>query len=327
MKNRVPAYNKHWKGVFDRSDASKKYSSNIYSNSNLNKKKMLNSDIFSGYNANWSFNKDFSGDNFSYLNKLDNKNFLISMHNEYKINNKTLSNYKLFNQQNIIESFNLLCDFSDDRAVKRSDGCKPAIKFVNVDHNMHWSFLKNNGLICYEFGTGKNTLDSKKPNDNSFLNIKQKRIKLRTTKNSFIKDVNSKKINTTEADNYLLNDNFRKENISKFEQYYTVKKLKNRSDVFNKFNNKRLLRTRRTLVLPAHLHITAVTSSYDVIHSWYIPGLGLKMDCIPGRSVHHTFYVNHPGYYYGQCAEVCGRYHHHMPIRICALPFEHFLVW
>ena len=51
------------------------------------------------------------------------------------------------------------------------------------------------------------------------------------------------------------------------------------------------------------------------------------MDCLPGRATHHTLYIDNVGLYYGQCAEVCGRYHHHMPIRVCALPFEHFLVW
>lgn len=90
---------------------------------------------------------------------------------------------------------------------------------------------------------------------------------------------------------------------------------------------RRLLRTKRTLVLPAHVNITVVTNSYDVVHSWFIPGLGIKMDCVPGRSTHHTFYVDNVGFYYGQCAEICGRYHHHMPIRICALPFEQFFVW
>jgi heme/copper-type cytochrome/quinol oxidase subunit 2 len=51
------------------------------------------------------------------------------------------------------------------------------------------------------------------------------------------------------------------------------------------------------------------------------------MDCVPGRSTHHTFYVDNVGFYYGQCAEICGRYHHHMPIRLCALTFDQFLVW
>lgn len=90
---------------------------------------------------------------------------------------------------------------------------------------------------------------------------------------------------------------------------------------------RRLLRTKRTLVLPAHVNITLISNSYDVVHSWFIPGLGLKIDCVPGRSTHHSFYVDNVGFYYGQCAEICGRYHHHMPIRLCALTFEHFLVW
>lgn len=90
---------------------------------------------------------------------------------------------------------------------------------------------------------------------------------------------------------------------------------------------RRLLRTKRTLVLPAHVNITVITNSYDVVHSWFIPGLGLKLDCVPGRSTHHSFYIDNIGFYYGQCAEICGRYHHHMPIRLCALPFEQFLVW
>jgi cytochrome c oxidase subunit 2 len=81
------------------------------------------------------------------------------------------------------------------------------------------------------------------------------------------------------------------------------------------------------LVLPAHVNLTIVTNSYDVVHSWFLPGLGVKLDCVPGRSTHHTFYVDNVGFFYGQCAEICGRYHHHMPIRVCMLPYEHFFVW
>jgi heme/copper-type cytochrome/quinol oxidase subunit 2 len=73
--------------------------------------------------------------------------------------------------------------------------------------------------------------------------------------------------------------------------------------------------------------LSIITSSFDIVHSWFIPGLGLKLDCVPGRSTHHSFYIDNVGFYYGQCAEICGRYHHHMPIRLCALPFEHFLIW
>ena len=90
---------------------------------------------------------------------------------------------------------------------------------------------------------------------------------------------------------------------------------------------RRILRTKRTLVLPAHINLTIITNSYDVVHSWFVPSLGVKMDCVPGRSTHHVLFIDSVGFYYGQCAEICGRYHHHMPIRLCALPFEHFLLW
>ena len=92
-------------------------------------------------------------------------------------------------------------------------------------------------------------------------------------------------------------------------------------------NQKRLLWVNKQIILPTHMAITIITNSYDVIHSWFVPGLGLKMDCVPGRSTHHTIYIEYGGYYYGQCAEVCGRRHHHMPIKIFAVPFAYFSYW
>lgn len=109
--------------------------------------------------------------------------------------------------------------------------------------------------------------------------------------------------------------------------YRAVRFAKQRTDLLSITLARRLLRVNRTLILPAHVNITVVTNSYDVVHSWFIPGLGIKMDCVPGRSTHHTFYIDNVGLYYGQCAEICGRFHHHMPIRVCALPFDQFLVW
>lgn len=116
-----------------------------------------------------------------------------------------------------------------------------------------------------------------------------------------------------------LNDNFNYRIASRI--------AKHRSELVPVTLARRLLRTKRTLVLPAHVNLTVITNSYDVVHSWFIPGLGLKLDCVPGRSTHHTFYIDNIGFYYGQCAEICGRYHHHMPIRLCALPFNQFVVW
>lgn len=92
-------------------------------------------------------------------------------------------------------------------------------------------------------------------------------------------------------------------------------------------NSNRLLNTTTLLVLPTNKTISIISNSFDVVHSWFIPGLGIKIDCVPGRSTHHIIKIDVPGFYYGQCAEICGRFHHHMPIKVCALVFEHFLLW
>jgi heme/copper-type cytochrome/quinol oxidase subunit 2 len=131
---------------------------------------------------------------------------------------------------------------------------------------------------------------------------------------------------TVDSDDNVLKD--RSKNIDDTFNYRIAARInRHRSELVPVTLARRLLRTKRTLVLPAHVNLTIITNSYDVVHSWFVPGLGLKMDCVPGRSTHHTFYIDNIGFYYGQCAEICGRYHHHMPIRICALPFEHFVVW
>lgn len=167
----------------------------------------------------------------------------------------------------------------------------------------------NNKLRC-KFNTLNN--NSFKPyTENLFLVIKQKR---------FITPVYVK-------DRAILDSCFKyyKNNLKFFN--IMVNSKKNHDVIKNVSTNKRLLRTRRILVLPAFVNIGLITNSFDVMHSWYIPGLGVKLDCVPGRSTHHILHIDHVGFYYGQCAEICGRYHHHMPIRICALPFEHFILW
>lgn len=119
-----------------------------------------------------------------------------------------------------------------------------------------------------------------------------------------------------------------------------------KSKIFYKFNNiqnmsldftkqsknflessRRLTTTNFALVMPSNLNMATITNSYDVIHSWFIPGIGIKMDCVPGRSTHHTFFFDIYGLFLGQCAEVCGRFHHHMPIRIALVHLDTFILW
>jgi heme/copper-type cytochrome/quinol oxidase subunit 2 len=78
----------------------------------------------------------------------------------------------------------------------------------------------------------------------------------------------------------------------------------------------RLLKTNNPLVVPVGTRIKLVITSDDVIHSFAIPGLGVKMDAVPGRMNTITTYISDVGTYYGQCSELCGAQHAFMPIEI-----------
>nr|YP_008999725.1 cytochrome c oxidase subunit II [Rhipicephalus australis]AGH19664.1 cytochrome c oxidase subunit 2 [Rhipicephalus australis] len=87
----------------------------------------------------------------------------------------------------------------------------------------------------------------------------------------------------------------------------------------------RLLDTDNNLVLPININIKYLISSMDVIHSWTIPSLGLKMDAIPGR-LNQSFSVSsRPGLFYGQCSEICGANHSFMPISLELTSMSNFI--
>ena len=112
-----------------------------------------------------------------------------------------------------------------------------------------------------------------------------------------------------------------------WKKYQLKKNQLQKNKLFTLAFSKRLLKTKKTVILPTKINVALITNSYDVAHSWFLPALGLKFDCVPGRSTHHTINVLHTGIYYGQCAEVCGRYHHHMPTRVSVVFYEHFKNW
>jgi len=63
------------------------------------------------------------------------------------------------------------------------------------------------------------------------------------------------------------------------------------------------------MVVPAHEVVNLEVVANDVIHSWWIPALGGKIDAIPGRTNHTWFEANRPGLFTGRCAELCGTQH------------------
>ena len=81
------------------------------------------------------------------------------------------------------------------------------------------------------------------------------------------------------------------------------------------------------LVVPIHKKIRFLITANDVIHSWWVPELGVKQDAIPGFINETWARINRPGIYRGQCAELCGILHAYMPIVVIAVPEKEFNDW
>nr|QNE85429.1 cytochrome c oxidase subunit II [Tarnania fenestralis] len=91
--------------------------------------------------------------------------------------------------------------------------------------------------------------------------------------------------------------------------------------------NFRLLDVDNRVILPINSQIRILVSAADVIHSWTIPALGVKIDGTPGRLNQTNFMINRPGLFYGQCSEICGANHSFMPIVVESTYLNHFINW
>nr|YP_010472537.1 cytochrome c oxidase subunit II [Mitrella albuginosa]UVG40722.1 cytochrome c oxidase subunit II [Mitrella albuginosa] len=89
----------------------------------------------------------------------------------------------------------------------------------------------------------------------------------------------------------------------------------------------RLLEVDHRVVLPTQTDVRVLVTSADVIHSWTVPSLGVKVDAIPGRLNQLGFFIKYPGVFYGQCSEICGANHSFMPIVVEAVPLKNFMEW
>nr|QRV62525.1 cytochrome c oxidase subunit 2 [Hydroporus sanfilippoi] len=92
-------------------------------------------------------------------------------------------------------------------------------------------------------------------------------------------------------------------------------------------NGFRLLDVDNRVILPFNSQIRILVSAMDVLHSWTIPSLGVKIDATPGRLNQTNFFMNRPGLFYGQCSEICGANHSFMPIVIESVPTNIFINW
>jgi cytochrome c oxidase subunit 2 len=88
-----------------------------------------------------------------------------------------------------------------------------------------------------------------------------------------------------------------------------------------------LLEVDKPLVLPVGKKVRFLVTGADVIHSWWVPQLGVKKDAIPGFINETWTRIEEPGTYRGQCAELCGKDHGFMPIVVQAVSEEEFKTW
>lgn len=88
-----------------------------------------------------------------------------------------------------------------------------------------------------------------------------------------------------------------------------------------------LLEVDKPLVLPVGKKIRFLVTSNDVVHSWWVPALGIKRDAIPGFMYESWAVIEKPGTYRGQCAELCGINHGYMPIVVKAVEIDAFNQW
>jgi len=89
----------------------------------------------------------------------------------------------------------------------------------------------------------------------------------------------------------------------------------------------RLLEVDHRVVLPAQTHIRILVTAADVLHSWAVPSIGIKVDACPGRLNQVSTFINREGVFYGQCSEICGVNHGFMPIVVESVPMDTYLSW
>nr|YP_010381620.1 cytochrome c oxidase subunit II [Symplanella brevicephala]UDL71995.1 cytochrome c oxidase subunit 2 [Symplanella brevicephala] len=112
-------------------------------------------------------------------------------------------------------------------------------------------------------------------------------------------------------------------------EYSDKKKIEIESYMINKQkkNEFRLLEVSNRMILPFSTQSRLIISSSDVIHSWTIQSLGVKMDAIPGRLNQSSIFMKKPGIFFGQCSEICGMNHSFMPISMESINMNSFLMW
>jgi cytochrome c oxidase subunit 2 len=94
-----------------------------------------------------------------------------------------------------------------------------------------------------------------------------------------------------------------------------------------KANKPRLLGVDNPIYVPVGKVVEVETVGADVIHSWAMPQMGVKMDAVPGRTNKTWFKATQTGVFYGQCSELCGARHAYMPIELHVVSEAEYKAW
>ena len=89
----------------------------------------------------------------------------------------------------------------------------------------------------------------------------------------------------------------------------------------------RLLEVDNRIVLPVNTHTRILVTAADVLHSWAVPSLGIKLDACTGRLNQTSVFILREGVFYGQCSEICGVGHANMPIVVEAVSVSKYITW
>ena len=81
------------------------------------------------------------------------------------------------------------------------------------------------------------------------------------------------------------------------------------------------------MVVPEHTTVVLDIQSTDVIHSWWVPSLGGKVDAVPGYTTYTWFKALHTGLFHGQCAQLCGFNHAAMTAFVKVVPPAQYSAW
>lgn len=89
----------------------------------------------------------------------------------------------------------------------------------------------------------------------------------------------------------------------------------------------RFMEVDNRVVVPVETFVQFVVTAADVLHSWAVPRMGIKLDANPGRLNVVSTFITTCGLIFGQCSEICGANHRFIPIVVEATPPRRFVSW